>query len=115
MSNRPNCPDCGVGIGELHQPGCDVERCPDCGFQMLSCDCEAEYMDDFKYPRMAWTGRWPGELECEEYGFYATMSHPGHGWLSCSPDAVGATHDLNRLYTECKWNPEQAKMIQRKD
>ena len=33
------CHDCGVVEGVLHVPGCDMERCPFCGAQLISCAC----------------------------------------------------------------------------
>jgi len=33
------CHDCGCLEGELHQRGCDMERCPWCGGQLITCDC----------------------------------------------------------------------------
>lgn len=34
------CHDCGVVKGELHRWGCDVERCPACGGQVIFCECD---------------------------------------------------------------------------
>lgn len=34
------CHDCNAGLGQYHHGGCDAERCPSCGGQLISCDCE---------------------------------------------------------------------------
>ena len=51
------CPDCGTKPGGQHNDLCDVERCPDCGGQLISCNCEG----DIVMPRLPWTGEWPGK------------------------------------------------------
>ncbi len=35
----PVCHDCGARMGQFHGPGCDMERCPACRGQLLSCWC----------------------------------------------------------------------------
>ena len=40
------CGDCRVIKGEFHVTGCDIERCPACGGQVISCNCPYEGDDD---------------------------------------------------------------------
>ena len=40
------CGDCGVVAGEYHHIYCDMERCPKCRSQLISCDCEDIYLED---------------------------------------------------------------------
>lgn len=36
---KGDCGDCNVKAGKIHHPGCDQEECPNCGGQLISCDC----------------------------------------------------------------------------
>jgi len=33
------CHDCNIKHGGIHHFGCDVERCPKCGLQLIGCEC----------------------------------------------------------------------------
>ena len=41
------CGDCGCVAGGFHHPGCDLERCPRCRRQAITCGCcDAIYEND---------------------------------------------------------------------
>lgn len=41
------CSDCKAEYGKPHLVGCDIERCPHCQGQLVSCDCGEIYdIDD---------------------------------------------------------------------
>lgn len=44
-AERP-CHDCLTPPGGYHQPGCDAERCPRCGGQLIACSCLSPGEDD---------------------------------------------------------------------
>ena len=45
------CHDCGVQEGQFHKPGCDMEHCPFCGHQLISCDCCYERLGLFDHEK----------------------------------------------------------------
>ena len=103
-----SCFDCGCKAGYQHKDGCDVERCPDCGGQMISCGCEGE----IEMPRIPWSGEWPGLRECREFGWYAKLVR-GKGWTACDKSDEGASENLNRLCFDAKWDKATARFILR--
>lgn len=40
------CHDCNIADGGKHHPGCDMEVCPRCGGQLISCECGLEGEDE---------------------------------------------------------------------
>jgi hypothetical protein len=53
-----NCPGCGVPPGSEHRPDCDVEPCPNCGQQLVSCPCPRDVVG---HRRLPWPGERPGD------------------------------------------------------
>ena len=47
--NQRNCSDCGVIVDGVHHPGCDMEECPQCHGQLISCGC----LDELEEPSAA--------------------------------------------------------------
>lgn len=39
VKEEVRCGDCACKLGYPHHSGCDVERCPKCGGQLISCGC----------------------------------------------------------------------------
>lgn len=72
--------------------------------------------------RLPWTGVWPGEEECIEYGFYCHWVSrdtgkvcdfaTGNGrWQPCGKDDEGARPDLNTLVERCVWDIKRRKFV----
>jgi hypothetical protein len=40
------CGDCRAKPGTFHHLGCDVERCPNCGRQLISCGCWTDGVEE---------------------------------------------------------------------
>lgn len=138
---RLDCPGCGATTGETHRPGCDIERCPFCGRQMLQDTCCYEYFgitvstmeeehpdiyenglpeemeatyEQFLCPHLLkWDGVWPGVRECREYNLWSKWTD--HGWETCDADDPDAREDLNELARRSTWDTEAKRyMIIRK-
>jgi hypothetical protein len=114
-NNGPLCYDCGAAPGQLHELGCDVECCPYCGRQLLTCD-HSFFLEEAPpdKDRIPWTGEWPGVAECRELGLYAKLTP--EGWKPCRPDEPGAREDLNRLGEgrETRWDRKQKRWVLKK-
>lgn len=57
------CHDCGVKKGGYHHSGCDMEECPNCGEQLISCDCGRVCLDKIVSVGMKDDGMQGGEVK----------------------------------------------------
>ena len=66
------CHDCNIvnRFPNRHHPGCDMERCPVCGGQSISCDCPHDGMLGKTDP-------------CPECGGLLMLPNETHGTLFC--------------------------------
>ena len=103
------CGDCGCKVRELHHDYCDVERCPNCGGQLLSCGCRRT--QKLMGMRRPWSGVWPGYDECIEFGWYSKMIPGQVGWHSCPESDPDGTPDLNRLYVDAHWDKKLQRFV----
>jgi hypothetical protein len=99
--------DCGARPGEFHRPDCDVEQCPYCGGQLISCDCGRRRHLEGCLP---WQGAWPGVAEPRELGWFARVA-PGRGWVPCGPEEPRAAEGLNRLRAEVVWERDRKPFV----
>lgn len=115
LNSRVKCHDCGTSVGEFHKPGCDMERCPCCNGQIISCGClEVEHPgwiagenEEGKYwmPPDSIRERWSG-IMYEKEKKVATRDNrylrwtAKQGWIPCDSSHPNATPDLN--YAESK-------------
>lgn len=88
------CHDCGAKVGEVHHLGCDWERCPRCGGQFITCDC-----DDDEIPRYS-----PDEARAVAALLLAAADGE---WPA--PSVVNAWPNADReafgIRNECPWAP----------
>jgi hypothetical protein len=100
VRNRPARIGCNLTrsrapIGERHRAGCDIERCPHCGWSALGC--AHFHADDPR--REVWNGKWPGEDDCERLNFFV--------------NGDADFPDLNRLFTDCVWDADAQRWERR--
>ncbi|WP_432008794.1 YgjP-like metallopeptidase domain-containing protein [Streptomyces bacillaris] len=95
------CPTCSAHPGQLHADHCTLARCSLTGRQRTRCHATCHTV---------WTGKHPGQEECEEYGWYCRPTPNGHH-EPCNADDPEAMHDYIRLYRTCRWDIATQRMV----
>jgi hypothetical protein len=109
-----------------------------CGMQLIGCRCVQQFRNaerdgsdgdatqemwnayDAKVAALGgpdiWTGLWPGEAECVEFGWFSRWDKDQDRWVQCGADHPEAGPDLNRLHPfhgEAVWSPEKRRWVKR--
>lgn len=109
-----DCHDCGVKSGEHHESGCDTERCPKCGGQLISCSCFRMGDDGFdqaefeKYEQDVWRGIMYLEekIYAEENNLYCYFDSENRKWIKCDSTHPLASHDINSAHPKMNFKPK---------
>src|SRR5262245_18280013 len=105
---RPRCQGCGAAVGGQHDRICNVTRCRATGQQWMLCAVTDE--STTVHQPDVWTGRWPGEEDCERLGFLARYT-PGEGWIPCTAGEADAQPDFTRLHAEASWDAQRGRWV----
>ena len=82
-ADQHGCHDCRVIKGQVHVRGCDAEQCPNCGGQLIGCDCDVADCTDLT---MRWSER---------------RTVPGPHFKITSTQTFRATRGLVRRRSSC--------------
>ena len=107
MTDFEYCPDCNVPILHTHLEVCDISRCKIHGTQLLKCRLldESEECSPTKF-----SGFFPGPEEAIDRGWYAYLDE-NNTWQSCDSTHPEASPDVNKVFTELKWNSQSEKFM----
>lgn len=89
-----------------------MARCLRTGQQRIQCPAQDSGFHDCGQD--VWTGVWPGEAECREWGWFVYFSPPAEGeqygtWTPCGPDHPQARPNLNRLHEDSHWDAQAGR------
>lgn len=93
FNSGEKCHDCGIlnNSGHIHHYGCDMERCPKCSGQLISCNC-TKYLD--KNIIFLVVGDKFGRYVDEIKNFY--ISYTGLNSLDCLQQILKDQHSITK-------------------
>jgi hypothetical protein len=107
MTEFDLCPDCNVAIHETHVEVCDISRCKNHGIQLLKCRL---LNGSNECSPTKFSGFFPGSEEAIKRGWYSYLDE-NKTWQSCESTHPGASPDINRVFTELKWDSKTERFI----